>query len=44
VPETFVIRVIDNNRITIPQEVVDLMKLKKGDLIRCTIDRAKEEK
>ena len=39
--ETFKTRVIDSNRITIPEEYVASLKVKKGDIVKVTIERVK---
>jgi len=39
--ETFKTRVIDSNRITIPEESVELLKVKKGDIVKVTIETVK---
>jgi bifunctional DNA-binding transcriptional regulator/antitoxin component of YhaV-PrlF toxin-antitoxin module len=36
--ETFKTRVIDSNRITIPEEAVELLKVRKGDIVKVTIE------
>ncbi len=40
--ETFVGQIIADGRITIPDKVRDLLKLKEGDLVRVTVQPAKE--
>jgi bifunctional DNA-binding transcriptional regulator/antitoxin component of YhaV-PrlF toxin-antitoxin module len=39
--ETFKTRIIDSNRITIPEESVELLKVKKGDIVKVTIETVK---
>ena len=36
--ETFKTRIIDSNRITIPEESVELLKVRKGDIVKVTIE------
>ena len=36
--ESFKTRVIDSNRITIPEEYVASLKVKKGDIVKVTIE------
>ena len=37
--ETFIVRVLEANRITIPQEYVEVLKLKKGDKVRVSVEK-----
>ena len=39
--ETFKTRVIESNRITIPEEYVSSLKVKKGDIVKVTIETVK---
>lgn len=40
--ETFKVRVIGENRITIPEEYVAVLKIKKGDIVKVTIETVKQ--
>ena len=39
--ETFKTRVINSNRITIPEEYATTLKLKVGDIVKVTIEKVK---
>jgi AbrB family looped-hinge helix DNA binding protein len=43
VKETFVGQLIADGRITIPDKIRELLRLKEGDYVRVTIQPAKEE-
>ena len=38
-PETFPARIIKNNRITIPKEVVAILDLKEGDYLQVSVEK-----
>lgn len=37
--ETFLAKIIKNNRVTIPKEIMDVMGLSEGDYLRITIEK-----
>lgn len=39
--ESFIVKVLEANRITIPQEYIEVLKLKKGDKVRVSVERVK---
>ena len=39
--ETFIVRVQEQNRLVIPKVIYDIMKLKRGDRIRISIEKVK---
>jgi bifunctional DNA-binding transcriptional regulator/antitoxin component of YhaV-PrlF toxin-antitoxin module len=39
--ETFIVRVLEANRITIPMEYAEVLNLKKGQKVRITIEVVK---
>jgi len=38
--ETFVARVIADGRITIPENIREVLAIKEGDLVRATVEKA----
>jgi hypothetical protein len=39
--ETFIAKVVGENRISIPQLVIDTMKIEKGQKVRVTIEKVR---
>ena len=40
-PEQFIAELIESNRVTVPAEIVEVLKVKKGDKLRFTVEKVK---